>query len=48
MDWGKKVMREMEEKLRGEEKEVDHPMVKEIRRRVTEGILELDALGAFA
>ena len=46
--WGKKVMREMEEKLGGEEKEEDHPMVKEIRRRVTEGILELDALGAFA
>ena len=43
----KKILRDMEEKLGGEAKNSDHPMMKEIRRRITEGILELDALGLF-
>ena len=43
----KKLSRDMEKKLGGEATDTDHPMVKEIRRRITEGILELDALGLF-
>ena len=42
----KKVVRDMEEKLGGEAKHTtDHPMMKEIRRRIIEGIFELDSLG---
>ena len=43
----KKFLRDMEKKLAGKAKETGHPMMKEIRRRITEGILELDALGLF-
>ena len=43
----KKMGRDMEEMLVGEAKDSDHPMMKEIRRRIIEGILELDALGLF-
>ena len=44
----KKVVRDMEEKLGGEAEETtDHPMMKEIRRRIIEGIFELDSLGLF-
>ena len=42
----KKLLRDME-KLGGEVTDTDHPMMKEIRRRITEGILELDALRLF-
>ena len=38
---------DMEKMLGGEAKDTDHPMMKEIRRRITEGVLELDALGLF-
>ena len=43
----KKMGRDMEKMLGGEAKDSDHPMLKEIRRRITEGVLELDALGLF-
>ena len=43
----KKLVRDLDEKLAGEAKDTDHPMMKEIRRRIIEGILELDALGLF-
>ena len=44
----KKMVRDMEEKLGGEVKDTtDNPMMKEIRRRIIEGIFELDALGLF-
>ena len=43
----KKLQRDVTEKIGGAEKETDHPLMKEIRRRITEGILELDALGLF-
>ena len=44
----KKFYRNFEEKLGGEPDDTtDHPMMKEIRRRITEGIFELDSLGLF-
>ena len=44
----KKIVRDMEEKLGDEAKDTeDHPMMKEIRRRIIEGIFELDSLGLF-
>ena len=42
----KKLLRDME-KLGGEVTDTDHPMMKEIRRRIIEGVFELDALGLF-
>ena len=45
---GGKKRADMEEKLGGEAKDAtDHPMMKEIRRRIIEGIFELDSLGLF-
>ena len=43
----KKMGRDMEKMLGGEATDSDHPVIKEIRRRITEGVLELDALGLF-
>ena len=43
----KKIQRDMDKQLGGEAKETDHPMMKEIRRRIVGGVLELDALGLF-
>ena len=45
MSSAKKIGKDMDEMLGGNEKETDHPLLKEMRRRVIEGILELDALG---
>ena len=43
----KKMQRDMTVMIGGEAKETGHLLIKEIRRRITEGILELDALGLF-
>ena len=44
----KKLFREdIEKKLGGKATNTDHPMMKEIRRRIIKGVLELDALGLF-
>ena len=45
MSSAKKIGKDMDEMLGGNEKETDHPLLKEMRRRIIEGILELDALG---
>ena len=41
----KKMQRDMTVMIGGEAKETDHLLIKEIWRRIIEGILELDALG---
>ena len=43
----KKLLRDMEKKLASEATDTDHRLMKEIRRRISEGIFELDALGLF-
>ena len=43
----KKMQRDMTVMIGGEAKETGHLLIKEIRKRNTEGILEFDALGLF-